>query len=130
MAGIGWQGKSLLVISPQFGPRIRLATVLTAMPLDADGPVRNRCGRCRECVKACPASAIKNVTTEGHYADRDEALFFGRCAAKTLEFRNRPGIGARICGVCVRACPFGRRNALRRRSAEAEGDRDNLIGHS
>ena len=34
--GIGWQGKSLLIVSPQYGPRIRLATVLTDMPLEPD----------------------------------------------------------------------------------------------
>lgn len=109
MAGIGWQGKSLLIVSPEFGPRIRLATVLTDMPLQHDQPLKQRCGRCSECSKACPASAIKNVSTENRYENRDEALFFERCANKTLEFKALPGIGARICGVCVKVCPFGKK---------------------
>ena len=109
MAGIGWQGKNLLIVSPEFGPRIRLATILTDMPLEPDTPLKNRCGKCAECAKACPSSAIKNVSTESRYADREEALHFSRCAEKTLEFSAMPGIGARICGVCVRACPFGRK---------------------
>ncbi|TAN44213.1 MAG: epoxyqueuosine reductase [Nitrospirae bacterium] len=109
MAGIGWQGKSLLIISPQYGPRIRLATVLTNMPLLPDAPLKNRCGKCSECAKACPASAIKNISTNGRYESRDEALHFNRCAEKTLEFSARPGIGGRICGVCVKVCPFGKR---------------------
>ena len=46
LAGIGWQGKSLLIVSPQYGPRIRLATILTDMPLSSDKPVKNRCGTC------------------------------------------------------------------------------------
>ncbi|TAN39244.1 MAG: epoxyqueuosine reductase [Nitrospirae bacterium] len=108
MAGIGWQGKSLLIVSPEFGPRIRLATVLTDLPLLPDGPLKNRCGACTECTDACPAGAIRNVTAEGMYASREEALFFGRCAAKTLANSTMPGIGARICGVCVRACPHGK----------------------
>ena len=110
MAGIGWQGKSLLIVSPRFGPRIRLSTVLTDMPLEADGPIKNRCGTCRECTKACPASAIKDVATVDRYESRDQALHFEKCAEKTLEFKARPGIGARICGVCVKVCPFGRRS--------------------
>lgn len=110
MAGIGWQGKSLLIVSPRFGPRIRLSTVLTDMPLEADGPIENRCGTCRACAKACPASAIKDVATVDRYETRDQALHFGKCAEKTLEFKTRPGIGARICGVCVKVCPFGRKN--------------------
>jgi epoxyqueuosine reductase QueG len=113
MAGIGWQGKSLLIINPECGPRIRLATVLTDMPLEPDAPLKNRCGRCAECAKACPSSAIKSVSTESHYSDREEALHFSNCAGKTLEFSALPGIGARICGVCVMACPFGRKNRSR-----------------
>jgi len=108
MAGIGWQGKSLLIVSPEFGPRIRLATVLTDMLLKADKPTPQKCGTCAECARACPSSAIKNVAAKDGYADRDEALHFLRCVEKTLEFSSMPGIGARICGVCVKVCPFGR----------------------
>jgi epoxyqueuosine reductase QueG len=111
MAGIGWQGKSLLIVTPRYGPRIRLATLLTDMPLESDQPLKNRCGTCRECTKACPASAIKNVSTPDRYESRDAALHFSRCAEKTLAFKALPGIGARICGVCVKVCPFGRRKA-------------------
>ena len=109
MAGIGWQGKSLLIVSPEYGPRIRLATVLTDMPLITDQPLKNRCGACAECSKACPASAIKNVSTDGRYESRDDALHFSRCAEKTMQFKAMPGIGARICGVCVKVCPFGKK---------------------
>lgn len=109
MAGIGWQGKSLLIVSPEHGPRIRLATVLTDMPLLPDQPLKNRCGKCSECAKACPASAIKSVSTVDHYESRENALYLDRCARKTLQFRALPGIGARICGVCVKVCPYGKR---------------------
>jgi epoxyqueuosine reductase QueG len=109
MAGIGWQGKSLLIVSPQYGPRIRLATVIADMPLVADKPMRNRCGTCNECSKACPVAAIKNVPTDSRYESREEALNLERCAKRTLEVKEMPGIGVRACGVCVRACPFGRR---------------------
>jgi len=112
MAGIGWQGKSLLIISPEFGPRIRLATVLTNMPLEIDQPLKNRCGRCMECVKACPASAIKNVSTESHYGSRDEAIHLNKCLGKLCEFKARPGVGALICGVCIKVCPFGKKSRL------------------
>ena len=109
MAGIGWQGKSLLIVSPQYGPRIRLSTVLTDMALIPDKPLKNRCGPCRECMEACPASAIKNLRTEDCYANREEALHFSRCVEQTRSFKARPGIGVQICGVCIRVCPFGGR---------------------
>jgi epoxyqueuosine reductase QueG len=111
MAGMGWQGKSLLIISPEFGPRIRLATVLTDMPLSPDGPITNRCGACTECTNACPVGAIRNVSTKDRYHDREDALFFGQCAGRTYENSLLLGISARICGVCVRACPHGRRSS-------------------
>src|ERR1700690_179966 len=110
LAGIGWQGKSLLIVSPQYGPRIRLATVLTDMPLASDKPVKNRCGTCNECAKACPASAIKNIHTADRYATREDALHFSRCVEQTRRFKARLGIEAQICGVCIRVCPFGKRN--------------------
>lgn len=113
MAGIGWQGKSLLIISPEFGPRIRLATVLTDMPLVPDRPVKNRCGKCEECTKACPAAAIKNISTDGRYESREDALHFSRCAEKTKQFKALPGIGAQICGMCIKACPFGKKKRMK-----------------
>lgn len=109
MAGLGWQGKSLLLVNPDYGPRIRLVTVLTDAPLAIDGPVENRCGECTECRDACPAGAIRGVRTEDHYAAREEALYFSRCVEKLdVEFKSLPDIGAPICGICIRACPYGR----------------------
>lgn len=67
-AGLGWQGKSLLVVNPEHGPRIRLVTVLTDLDLVPDKPLKNRCGNCSQCADACPARAIKNVNTKSHYA--------------------------------------------------------------
>ena len=108
MAGIGWQGKSLLIVSPEHGPRIRLATVLTDMPLTPDRPLEQRCGSCSECTNACPAAAIRNVSVRGRYESREGALFFSRCAERTRANSQLPGMGARICGVCVKVCPHGK----------------------
>ena len=80
------------------------------MPLSFDKPLKNRCGTCKECTKACPVSAIKNIRTEDRYESREGALHFNRCVEQTLVFKAQPGIHAQICGVCVKVCPFGRRN--------------------
>ena len=82
MAGLGWQGKNLLLITPQFGSRVRLVTVLTNAPLTVDGAIRNRCGDCTACQDACPAQAIKGIKTESHYKNRNEAMHFSRCVEK------------------------------------------------
>ncbi len=123
VAGIGWQGKSLLIVSPQYGPRIRLATVLTNMPLAADLPLKNRCGACRACADACPASAIRNARAEPRYESREAALHLDRCVQQLRDFKARLGLGSPICGVCVRVCPFGskghRANTLTPRAGRA-----------
>jgi epoxyqueuosine reductase QueG len=113
MAGLGWQGKNLLLITPRYGSRVRLVTVLTKAPLDADAPIKNRCGNCMLCRDACPVEAIKGITTEDHYNNRGEALHFSRCVEKlTKEFAKRPEIGSPICGICIKACPFGRKTKI------------------
>lgn len=110
MAGIGWQGKNLLLITPQYGSRVRLVSILTKAPLQTDLPVKNRCGKCMLCSDACPANAIKGVRTDGNYKDRNEALYFLRCVEKlTDEFAKLPEIGTSICGLCIKACPFGQK---------------------
>ena len=109
MAGLGWQGKNLLLITPRYGSRVRLVTVLTTAALAVDGPVRNRCGKCHRCRDACPVAAIKGVNTADHYASRNEALHFERCMTRlTAEFAKLPNVETPICGLCIKVCPFGR----------------------
>ncbi|EGB14548.1 4Fe-4S ferredoxin iron-sulfur binding domain protein [Pseudodesulfovibrio mercurii] len=107
-AGIGWQGKSLLTVSPQYGPRIRLVSILVDADLTPDEPLKNRCGSCTRCTDACPAGAIRNVNTESHYASREEALHFERCVHHVREVcAKMENIGTSICGVCIKVCPWG-----------------------
>ena len=109
MAGLGWQGKSLLLVNPDYGPRIRLATILTEAPLNVDSPIKNRCGECNLCREACPAGAIKGIGTKDNYKSREEALYFSRCVDKLVgEFSKLPNVDAPICGICIKVCPFGR----------------------
>ena len=107
MAGLGWQGKSLLLVTREFGPRVRLATIPTDAELAGDNPTANLCGECTACRDACPAAAIKGVGTESHYKNREEALYFSKCVGKLYnEFAKIPDVGNGTCGICIEACPF------------------------
>ncbi len=106
-AGLGWIGKSLLLINPEYGPRLRWATVLTDMDLDASGPVESKCGNCVECVDACIVDAFEDSEFEGYPRNRDSCFEVDRCARKLEDFANDPQVGSMVCGICIKACPWG-----------------------
>lgn len=107
-AGLGWQGKSLLLITPQHGPRVRLVTVLTDMDLPPGTALKNRCAECTKCAEACPAGAIKNARTTLHYATRNEAVDLDACVQHLRANEQQQHIPPYLCGVCVSACPWGK----------------------
>ena len=94
-AGIGWIGRSGLLVTPRYGARVRLVTVLTDAPLVAAQEMPFSCGKCAACVKVCPAKAI---------AGRPEDFNLDLCYSKLTEFTRIPFVGQHICGVCVKAC--------------------------
>ncbi len=107
-AGLGWIGKSALLVTPQYGPRVRLATVFTDMPVDARTPiVSGQCGECGTCVARCPAGAIKGREWSVGVA-RDGLLDARACRAKVRQLLwERVGTEDTVCGVCVQVCPRG-----------------------
>jgi epoxyqueuosine reductase QueG len=99
-AGLGFQGLSGLLVHPEYGSAIRLASLLTDMPLRTDSPTAADCGNCRACVAACPVDAISEFGPK---------KFNGRaCFERLKDHARRQGIGVYICGLCIKACkgPF------------------------
>jgi len=95
-AGLGWRGRNNLLVTPQYGARVRLVSVLTDLPLKVDQPYEGPgCGECRRCINVCPVGAIK---------ERPEDFDHLRCFEKLREFRKKYNIGQYICGICVKAC--------------------------
>lgn len=95
-AGLGWIGRNNLLVTPEFGAQVRLVTILTDMPLTTDSGRRSiGCGECFECVKVCPAQAIK---------EKKEDFDHIKCFEKLKEFQKKGYSSQYICGVCVKAC--------------------------
>jgi epoxyqueuosine reductase len=106
-AGLGWQGKSLLLVTPQYGPRVRIACLLTNAPLLPDPVLPNRCGGCTKCKDACPAGAIHGGSWTDRPNSRDEAIDLNKCVERLRAVAQKQGREAYICGVCIKACPWG-----------------------
>lgn len=106
-AGLGWIGKSCLLITPEAGPRVRWASVLTNAPLPPTGsPMEQRCGECRMCVDACPRGAftgrpfVPGEPREMRYDARSCEQYF-----RELESQGR----VPVCGMCLYICPYGKK---------------------
>lgn len=134
-AGLGWLGTSTLLLTPQFGPRVRLISTITTAPLKADPKIKEEvCRKCFACVKACPAKAIQE---NGEF---DKAKCLRQCLPyalggmvrfirdfiaadsqeKKLELLRQPRAlelhqfvraGGYFCNHCVKVCTAGKQSS-------------------
>jgi len=108
LAGLGWIGKSCLLVTPEMGPRVRWATVLTDAPLQTTGKaLQEQCGDCRLCVDICPVHAFTGTSfrTSEPRGKRYDAAKCERYFSK-MRAENK---GLAVCGLCLYICPHGKR---------------------
>ena len=95
-AGLGWRGKHGLIVTPEAGPAVRLATLFVPGEVQAAPRVLSGCGDCRACLDLCPilprAGALSQGQQGPHYRER--------CRRRIAHL----GLEADVCGVCVRVC--------------------------
>jgi len=96
-AGLGKISWSSLLITPNFGPRIRLSCCLTEAALKPTTAVDKtlECDSCQICLNKCPAGALSEPQASEQYA-------INKFACTT--FMNTSG----GCVECMRICPVGR----------------------
>jgi epoxyqueuosine reductase len=103
-SGLGWVGKSGMLIVPGIGNMVVLAEIVCNLPLRPGRPVPDECGDCRACVDACPTGAI----VADRVVDARKCLSY-----HTIENRGRiprrlwKKMGSRVfgCDACSAACP-------------------------
>ena len=111
-AGFGEVGRHSLLITPEFGPRLRLGKIFTDIPLVPDKPkqfgVKEFCEVCRKCADACPPKAIDAGAPAATVHNRsnvpgvvkwttDAEKCFGFWASQVTD-----------CSICIRVCPYNR----------------------
>lgn len=115
-AGLGELGRLGLLITPDFGPCVRLCKVITDMPLVPDRPIRfgvtEFCRKCNNCVEACKADAIQK-DKEPSYAlacpsNNQGILRWAVNHDKCYQFWVDNGSD---CSNCISACPFDKRKS-------------------
>ena len=114
-AGLGEYGRNQMVLTPEFGPRVRFSKIFTDMPIATDVPLRlglaEYCTKCTVCADACPPKALpfgepdigkdspSTINGVKKWSANCEACFGYWTKIKT------------DCAICMRVCPFNRRGS-------------------
>jgi epoxyqueuosine reductase len=111
-AGLGEYARNQLVITPQFGPRLRFSKIFTNLPLSHDAPrklgVRAFCDICTACADACPVKALPYgppTTDRANVSAIKGVRKWTSDAEKCFGFWTKL---ASDCAICLRVCPFNR----------------------
>jgi epoxyqueuosine reductase len=120
LAGLGMQGKNTIVITREYGPKVRFGAILTSAELKPDTPFSgDLCGDCMQCIQACPSKALK-----------PHEITIKRCMVYGLESPESTDVDADVrkmtdklvlrptarsfieCTRCLDVCPIGRKEHI------------------
>ncbi len=127
-AGLGWWGKSTLVITPGLGPWFVIGSVVTDAPLPLDEPMTRTCGTCDACLPACPTGAL----VAPGVLDARRCLSALAQSSGVIPRQWRAAMGDRLygCDECLQACPPGSRLAQNADRERGSVDLTWLLGAS
>jgi len=106
-AGIGWQGKSTILVEPKKGTWSLLGNIITTLDLPADEPGKDRCGSCTRCIDVCPTQAI----TAPYQLDARKCISYLTIEHDgPIPVEYREAIGDRLfgCDECLDVCPWNK----------------------
>ncbi|MDQ8208519.1 tRNA epoxyqueuosine(34) reductase QueG [Coraliomargarita sp. SDUM461003] len=106
-AGLGWQGKSTILIEPKRGTWNFLANIVTTLELPTGEKLKDRCGTCTRCLDACPTQAI----TAPYQLDASKCISYLTIEHQgAIPLQYREAIGDRLygCDECLDVCPWNK----------------------
>jgi reductive dehalogenase len=116
LAGLGEMGRMNRLITPEFGPMVRVFRLLTDLPVATDKPIdagiMEFCKRCKKCAEACGGDAISyedepTWEVKGPWNNPGHKAWF-EDSIKCREFQKH--VAATNCGLCFSACPFAKKD--------------------
>jgi epoxyqueuosine reductase len=118
LAGLGTFGVNNVLLTPEYGPRVRFGSVFTSAELPPDPVLEEElCTRCMRCVRMCPVRALNEKDYPEGLTDKSSCTAYSASLAKR---------GISPCGVCIKVCPVGADRELYGRkdaSIYAKGER-------
>ena len=105
-AGLGWIGKNDVLITEEYGPRIRLSAVLIDYSFEYGSKItESKCGSCTRCVDICPHKALTGVNWD-ITTHRSDLIDYHLCNQKRSAYIKSHGRKS-ACGLCMVVCPYG-----------------------
>ena len=112
-AGLGELGRTNRMITPKYGPSVRLAKIFTDLPMATDKPIRfgvlEFCRVCKRCAEACPSKALSfrdepDFETVGEWNNPGHQAWF-EDSVRCFQYWQESDTA---CSLCLRVCPYNK----------------------
>jgi len=111
-AGLGELGRNGLLITPEYGPRVRLGKILTDLPMTVDGArnfgVREFCSACKKCARECPSGAITDGEPTTQVPNESGNPGVMKWPVNGVECRRFWSDNGGTCSNCMAVCPYNK----------------------
>jgi len=128
-AGLGELARNSILVTPEFGPRHRLATITTDLPLAIDSPIDigvvKTCNVCKKCAVNCPSQAIPHGEKQEINGVLKWDVNQERCIRMWVANPDRWN----DCARCISVCPWNQKNTWYHKAAVGVVKRSAMARH-
>jgi reductive dehalogenase len=116
MCGLGEMSRLNRLVTPEFGPMVRVFKLLTDLPVATDKPIdagiMEFCKRCKKCAEACPSESLSFLDeptweVQGGWNNPGHKAYFENAVTCRSYWREEAGTN---CGICFAVCPFAKKD--------------------